>query len=260
MTEKKVLKGKDGESKHASDPYEKLMKPSGEPIKEPAIPAATVILLRDGEKGVETLMLRKNKEIRFGGMWVFPGGRIDPEDYTEPDDESLSVRTAAARVAAAREAHEEAGIISDPEDFVWLSHWTPPPITPKRFVTWFFASRVRDDQEIMIDGGEIHEYQWINPREAIERHTARKIDFVPPTWVTLHYLASRGSVGELLEYFSARPPKIYETHLGKSEEGHRTVMWHGDAGYEAWDASVPGARHRLVMAKDGFIFENTIED
>ena len=25
-------------------------------------------------------MLRRNAKIDFGGMWVFPGGRIDPED------------------------------------------------------------------------------------------------------------------------------------------------------------------------------------
>ncbi|HAL42384.1 MAG TPA: NUDIX domain-containing protein, partial [Gammaproteobacteria bacterium] len=38
----------------------------------PTIPAATVVLLRDGEQGVEVLMLRKNSKITFGGMWVFP--------------------------------------------------------------------------------------------------------------------------------------------------------------------------------------------
>jgi len=41
---------------------------------EPALPAATVIVLRDGVDGPETLMLRKNSKIAFGGMWVFPGG------------------------------------------------------------------------------------------------------------------------------------------------------------------------------------------
>ena len=55
------------------------------------------------------------------------------------------------------------------------------------------------------------------------------------------------------------PPKVYETHLGKTDEGHRVALWHGDAGYEAWDPAVEGERHRVVMAKDGFVFENTIE-
>jgi 8-oxo-dGTP pyrophosphatase MutT (NUDIX family) len=263
---------KNPEAKHRNDPYGKLLMPgAGAPFKTPPIPAATVILLRDSSDGVDTLMLRKNEEIRFGGMWVFPGGRIDLEDYPNADPGSNVVydgasaaadgyKTAAARNAAARETHEEAGIHADPEDFVWFAHWTPPPITPTRFTTWFFATRVTEGQEIVIDGGEIHDHQWINPARAIEKHAVREIDFVPPTWVTLHYLASRGSVNELLAHFSSVPPKVYETHLGKTEEGHRVALWHGDAGYDAWDANVEGERHRMIMAKDGFTFENTVED
>src|SRR5437763_14323254 len=47
----------------------------------PAIPAATVILLRDQSSGLQTLMVRRSARLQFGGMWVFPGGRIDPDDY-----------------------------------------------------------------------------------------------------------------------------------------------------------------------------------
>ena len=48
---------------------------------EPAIPAATVVLLRDYSSQLEVLMLHKASQIAFGGMWVFPGGRIDDADY-----------------------------------------------------------------------------------------------------------------------------------------------------------------------------------
>ena len=51
----------------------------GKPGSEP-VAAATVILLRDTDTGLETLMLRRNSKIAFGGMWVFPGGRVDDED------------------------------------------------------------------------------------------------------------------------------------------------------------------------------------
>ena len=68
-------------SLHRNDIYGDLDSDSG----NPAIPAATVILLRDidGDGKPEVLMLRKNSKIAFGGMWVFPGGRIDPEDFPE---------------------------------------------------------------------------------------------------------------------------------------------------------------------------------
>ncbi len=98
----------------------------------PAIPAATVVLLRDAPGGLETLMLRRNSKLAFaGGAWVFPGGRIDPEDYpggtpsTAPD-----AVAAAARTAAVREAMEEAALAVDPDGLVWFAHWTPGPWPP----------------------------------------------------------------------------------------------------------------------------------
>ena len=104
---------------------------SGKPGSKP-VAAATVVLLRDGEDGLETLMLRRNSKISFGGMWVFPGGRVDEADRAGlvAGDE-----LGAARIAAVREANEEAGLEVDLEQLVVLSHWTPPPITPKRFLT-----------------------------------------------------------------------------------------------------------------------------
>lgn len=243
------------DDKHPNDPYAHLVKPGtpgSAPVTEPPIPAATVVLLRDGVSGVEALMLRKNSAIAFGGMWVFPGGRIDPGDYPADGD-----ATAAARAAAAREAREEAGIDADPEDFVWFSHWTPPPVTPKRFTTWFFAARAAREHVITIDGGEIHDHQWINPGQALALHRTREIDIVPPTWVTLHYLAQHHSVAELLAHFAAEPAWIYQTHLGKTAAGERVALWKGDAGYEAWDATLEGPRHRLVMAKQGFVLDDS---
>lgn len=103
----------------------------------PAIPAATVVLLRDRDDGPEVLMLRKNSKITFGGMWVFPGGRIDPADYPANGD-----LQAAARAAAAREATEEANVYLSADDFVWFAHWTPPPSPRKRFAT-SFSPRIR---------------------------------------------------------------------------------------------------------------------
>ena len=87
------------------------------------VPAATVTLLRDAPGGLETLMLRKNSRVAFGGMWVFPGGRVDDEDGA-PGDEMLE----RARCAAVREAEEESSVQLAAADLVWFSHWTPPEV------------------------------------------------------------------------------------------------------------------------------------
>lgn len=220
----------------------------------PAIPAATVVLLRDARGGPEVLMLRKNSKITFGGMWVFPGGRIDPEDY--PADGDLEV---AAQSAAAREAREEAGVVVRPEEFVCFAHWTPPPGPQKRFATWFFAAHADESHAVSIDDGEIQDHAWIRPSDALARHAAGEIDIVPPTWVTLYHLSRYQPAAAVLEHFRANARKVYSTRVGKAADGVRVAMWHGDAGYADWNADVPGARHRLLMGEGGFVFENTVE-
>src|SRR3954447_23332833 len=75
-----------------------------------AVPAATVVLLRDGGSGLEVLLARRSSKLAFhGGAWVFPGGRIDPGDYGDALDDLVR----AARIGAVREAKEEAGVDVD---------------------------------------------------------------------------------------------------------------------------------------------------
>ena len=49
------------------------------------------------------------------------------------------------------------------------------------------------------------------------------------------------------------------TRVSGTEAGV-VVMWEGDAGYDQGDASIPGPRHRLLMSKKGFFFENSALD
>ena len=68
------------DEKQRQDFAKRISKEADPSKNQELIPAATVVLLRDGAQGMETLMLRKNSKIAFAGMWVFPGGRIDVED------------------------------------------------------------------------------------------------------------------------------------------------------------------------------------
>ena len=86
--------------------------------------ASTVLLLRDSDRGVEVFMERRHIQSDFvGGAYVFPGGRVDPEDRVdEALCHGLTDREASARlaleeggltfyVAAIRECFEEAGVL-----------------------------------------------------------------------------------------------------------------------------------------------------
>ena len=243
------------QSRHKNDMYG-AAGPQAEDAARPAVPAATVVLLRDNGDGPQVLMLRKSSRIAFGGMWVFPGGRIDAEDYPqEGDPQAHDYRHAGARNAAAREAREEAGLELDASDFVWFSHWTPPPDVPARFATWFFAARGRE-QAINVDGGEIEAHRWIRPADALAKHTAGEIDLVAPTWVTLYQMAQHATVAALLDRFRANPARFYVTRIARSKDDVRVAMWREDAGYDDWNLDAEGVRHRLWMPPDGFTFEH----
>ena len=99
--------------RHRNDIYGDLKGPDASETV-PAIPAATVLLLKEGAKGADVLMLHKNSKMAFGGMWVFPGGKIDQADFPESGDANK-----AAANAAVREAKEEAGIDINQEKIEW---------------------------------------------------------------------------------------------------------------------------------------------
>jgi 8-oxo-dGTP pyrophosphatase MutT (NUDIX family) len=69
----------------------------------PAKPAATVMLLRDTDAGIEVFMLRRTTSAAFAsGMYVFPGGKVDEADGRGDP---------AYVIAAIRECFEEAGVL-----------------------------------------------------------------------------------------------------------------------------------------------------
>lgn len=221
----------------------------------PAIPAATVVLLRDVSDEVEVLMLHRTSKVHFGGMWVFPGGRIDADDHAGAPDAD-----AAARNAAVRETHEETQLVVTADEFVHFAHWTPPPETPRRYSTWFFASAVVDAGRVEVDGDEIQAHQWVRPQAMLDRHSKGEVDLAPPTWVTLYHIARYSPVSAVLTALARGPRRVYETHIALQDDGVRVAMWHGDAGYEKRDADAPGPRHRLVMGNPAYTFENTVTD
>ena len=214
-----------------------------------AIPAATVIVLRDRPKGVETLLLRRNSKLGFaGGMWVFPGGRIDEDDLH--DDEMV-----AAGRAAVREAKEEAGLDIEVDGLVPFAHWMPPPTSHvKRFSTWFFLAEA-PHTAVAIDGGEIVDHIWITASEALGLHAAGEVELLPPTFWSLITIGEDDSVAGVLDSARARGVPRFATRIGKMIDGVLVSMWEGDAGYESGDANLEGTRHRLVMGERPWRYE-----
>ena len=88
-------------------------------------PAASVLLVRDRNKKVEVFMIKRSMKTNFGGVWVFPGGKIDDEDVSSDylkysphlDDRLASDRLGIEKnglsywSACIRECFEESGIL-----------------------------------------------------------------------------------------------------------------------------------------------------
>lgn len=205
------------------------------------------MLVRDGAEGLETLMLRRNAHGAFGGMWVFPGGRVDAADGEDEE---------GARRAAVRETVEEASLEVDPSALVAFAHWTPPPIAPKRFATWFFLAPAPEGV-VAVDGNEIHEHIWVTPADAMKLRDAGQIELAPPTFVTLHRLSYSPDVGSALSDAANGPVEFFSTKVMKAASGEPVAVWHGDVAYEGEDLDVAGARHRLAMVRGAWAYERT---
>ncbi|MEM7249908.1 MAG: NUDIX domain-containing protein [Pseudomonadota bacterium] len=210
-------------------------------------PAATVVLIRERD-ALEVLLLRRNSKLAFhGGSWVFPGGRVDHDDIGTATNDAFEP---AARRAAVREASEEAGVVISPDELVFFSHWTTPVGRPKRFSTWFFIAGA-PDQAVTVDGGEIHAYQWMSARSALDAQAAGDIELPAPTYVTLLKLAPYQTVRDAIAGFGADRAEYFVPRYHKLDDGACSV-YEEDAGYADGNLDVPGARHRLYMQQAGW--------
>ena len=82
------------------------------------IPASTVLIIRNGKTGMEVFMVVRNHEIDFAsGALVFPGGKVDKNDYDENlknlsyIDEESDTENLSFKIAAIRESFEEANVL-----------------------------------------------------------------------------------------------------------------------------------------------------
>ncbi|MEL7031513.1 MAG: NUDIX hydrolase [Pseudomonadota bacterium] len=170
--------------------------------------AATLILVRRDQTVPRVLMGKRSGRHDFmPDKYVFPGGRVDPQDGRAKSASELS-RTEEARLrfqarrlprafalTAIRETFEETGLLigqSTEMPDKAPSGWQPlydmniapmlehlrfigraitPPYRPKRFDARFFmaeAEKVLIDDRPPLDGAELHDLQWVSLKDALD--------------------------------------------------------------------------------------------
>ncbi|NDC61107.1 MAG: MBL fold metallo-hydrolase [Betaproteobacteria bacterium] len=217
------------------------------PTRPPAtpLPAATVLLLRDGPQGLEVLMTRRSMNASFApGAYVFPGGGIDAADAQV---HHLAARRAGQdstrltqAVAAIRESFEELGVLlaTDPSgrmvtmqdierldrslslfeqceaagltlaaDQVFvLAHWITDRDLSKRFDVPFLVARMPEGQTPVADEQEQFEPIWISPAEALRRHREDDFFIIFPTIRTLERMQTHATVESVLHACASEQP------------------------------------------------------
>jgi 8-oxo-dGTP pyrophosphatase MutT (NUDIX family) len=176
-----------------------------------------VILLRTAERALEVLLVKRNPQSRFmGGAWVFPGGAVDA---AEGEGET------ALRAAALRELEEEAGItLGSPTELVSFSRWITPAEIKIRFDTWFFLALAPAQATPRIDGSEVVDWCWCQPRSAVESARRGELFLVFPTVKTLEQLSSFVSAQQLLAHARGRAVAPIQPRVVGAGDDARIVL------------------------------------
>lgn len=203
----------------------------------PPIPAATLVLMRPGPCGPELLTIQRAAAMAFApGATVFPGGRIDPDDFSVGED-----LPGAARVAAIRETLEETGIavalhpapgealeaelrreLHDGapfstllarhgltlrlEELVLFARWRPTFRETRNFDTHFFLARALSGTSLpTADEAESVHVGWATAADVLARADAGDARIIFPTRRNLERLARYASFEEAEADARARP-------------------------------------------------------
>jgi 8-oxo-dGTP pyrophosphatase MutT (NUDIX family) len=193
--------------------------------------AATVLLVRDAP--FEVLMVKRNERGPFASAFVFPGGVVEENDYSESwlpyvqSGEHATAEERALRIAACRETWEEVSILPGAaalpvaksttlpsiffdyiagggirlalSELVLFSHWITPTSAPKRFDTHFFICRADSANPGQCDGTETVALEWIQPRHALASAEQGERSFLLPTLENLRLLADSTNADEAIE-------------------------------------------------------------
>lgn len=210
-----------------------------------AIPAATLIVLRDRPDGPpELLMVERAAAMAFaGGAWVFPGGRIDPGDHALAV--AMGDRDLAPRLAAIRETIEEAGIAIgvageiadlraalaagaalaelapvDPSPLVPYARWRPDHVPVRVFDTHFFLARLpADAPAAQVDATENVRLSWMTAAAALAAADRGEATLLFPTRRVLERLAGHADVDAAFESARRWPVRLVTPWVERRGDG-----------------------------------------
>jgi len=149
--------------------------------RQEPIPAAAVAFVRDTNLGIEVYLSRRPAHFRYyPGAFVFPGGRLDPEDVD-------------IRATAYREVLEEIGIEIDTGLLVPLRNIHTSAHAGPVYHMLTFAYPAASEFHTTLNTEEVDEEMWIAAKDAIA-----KLDLPYQIRAAVYTIAQFTTVAELL--------------------------------------------------------------
>ncbi|MBX7513378.1 NUDIX domain-containing protein [Qipengyuania sp. GH38] len=226
------------------------------------IPAATLVVFRKGREGPEPeiLMTIRSRTMSFaGGMAVFPGGRVDPEDYELAAEASASAGDpdeVAHRIAAIRETLEETGLALglkgamdaqraaearalllekralapvlesfdlalDLDALTPFARWLPFGLAHNRiFDTMFYLADLGTGAvDIEVDATENTHLFWVSAAEALRMAERGDISLIFPTRRNLERLAQFATFDEARDHARQTPVRVITPEVVEEADG-----------------------------------------
>lgn len=121
-----------------------------------------------------------------------------------------------------------------------FARWITPPVTPKRFDTWFYVAKAPEGQLAVCDGRETVDACWISPHAALSDGLEGRRKLVFPTRMNLQLLMQSASSDAAIAAARQRPRVAVQPEVRREGDGALLVLpeW---AGYGAVaEPFVPG--------------------
>ncbi|MCC2602143.1 NUDIX hydrolase [Sphingopyxis yananensis] len=226
-------------------------------LPDNAIPAATLVIMRPGEGAGpdEILLVKRASNMAFAaGAIVFPGGRLDDDDYLVARQHGFADGDpdGAARVAALRETLEETGMavgwdsLQGPkldevrrsllnggllsqilehrgekialDSLVPFARWCPNFKEARTFDTRFYAVQAPSEHaELSFEEAELSHLFWASARDTLDMADRGEVDVIFPTRRNLERLASAPLFSEFSRHAADYPPQLITPWLEDRE-------------------------------------------
>ncbi|MDO8901103.1 MAG: NUDIX hydrolase [Phenylobacterium sp.] len=130
------------------------------------------------------------------------------------------------------EVVREAGARLDLSALTIFARWITPPVTPKRFDTWFYVAHAPAGQLAVCDGRETVDACWYAPAAALSAAERGDRKVVFPTRMNLGMLARAASAAAAIDQARSRPLVTVQPEIHEGPGGRRLVLPES-AGYGA---------------------------